>query len=184
MEAQLVRFRPDRAQRAPTPWRPRQPELMRQLEERNSQPPKPWTPLASPIAEHLDPRPSVPTLKPYQLKPKRGKETFMEPPIEQPPPWSRAPSGPPDPKKLKRMKKKLDELKIRKIRKIRHLRKKHNGLTHKQNSLRKVILDLKCGTKPEPVPEPEWNFKEHEQAFRGAYRSYRVNRRPKMGIGH
>ena len=39
-----VRFRPDR---------PRQPELIRQLEQRNPQPPKPLT-----------------TLKPYQLKPK------------------------------------------------------------------------------------------------------------------
>ena len=68
-----VRFRPDR---------PRQPELLRQLEERNPQPP--------------------PTLKRYQLKPKRGKETFIEPPIEQPP---SAVSR--DPKKLKRIKKKL-----------------------------------------------------------------------------
>ena len=78
----LVRFRPDR---------PRQPELMRQLEERNPQPPKPSTSLASPIAGRLGPRTSecrgprasVPTLKPYQLKPKRGKETFTEPPMKQ-----------------------------------------------------------------------------------------------------
>ena len=32
------------------------------------------------------------------------------------------------------------------------------------------------------MPEPEWNFKEHEQAFNGAYRSYRVNGRPKMDV--
>ena len=34
----------------------------------------------------------------------------------------------------------------------------------------------------EPVPEPEWNFKEHEQAFGGAYQSYRVNGRPKIDV--
>ena len=32
------------------------------------------------------------------------------------------------------------------------------------------------------MTEPEWNFKEREQAFSGAYRSYRVNGRPKMGV--
>ena len=76
------------------------------------------------------------------------------------------------------MKKKLDEL----SRKIRHSRKKHKGMIHKRNALRKVIEGLKCGTKPEPMPEPEWSFKEHEQAFNGAYRSYRVNGRPRMDV--
>ena len=80
----------------------------------------------------------------------------MEPP-EQPPPDPN--SG--DPKILKRMKKKLDELN----RKIRHSRKKHDGMIHKQNSLRKVIEARKGGTKPELLPEPEWNFKECELAF-------------------
>ena len=91
-----VRFRPGR---------PRQPELLRQLEERNPQPP--------------------PTLKPYQLKPKREKETFIEPPIEQ----KELPPGAVsrDPKKLKHMNTKLDELN----RKIRHSRKKHDGMIHK-----------------------------------------------------
>ena len=28
--------------------------------------------------------------------------------------------------------------------------------------------------------EPEWKFTEHEQAFGGAYRSYRVNGKPRM----
>ena len=78
------------------------------------------------------------------------------------------------------MKKKLDEL----SRKIRHSRKKHDGLIHKHNSLRKAIDGLKHGTKPqaspEPEPEPEWNFK--EKAFDGDYRSFRVNGRPKMDI--
>ena len=91
-----------------------------------------------------------------------------------------------DPKKLKRMKKNLDELN----RKIRHSKKRHNGLIHKRNSLRKAVEGLKLGTKPEvlgprtaePVPEPDWTFKEHEQVFGGAYRSYRVNGRPKMDV--
>ena len=104
-----VRFRPDR---------PRQPELIRQLEERNPQPLQP------------------PTLKPYQLKTKRGKETFIESPMEQ------KESPPTNPKKLKCMKKKLGELN----RKIRHSRKKHDGLIHKQNSLKKAIEGLKGPT--------------------------------------
>ena len=82
----------------------------------------------------------------------------------------------PDPKKLKQMKKKLDELN----RKIRRSRKKHDRMIHKRNTLRKVIEGIKRGTKPEPVPEPEWNFKERERTFGGAYRSYRVNGRPRM----
>ena len=96
---------------------------------------------------------------------------------ESPPPLAGR-SAPLDPKKLKRMKKKLDELNW----KIRHSRKKHDGMIHKRNFLRKAIEVLKCSTKPEPVPELEWNFKEREQAFRGAYRSYRVNGRPKMDV--
>ena len=110
--------------------------------------------------------------KPYQLKPKRGTKLeppMLEPPVEQPPP---------DPKKLKRMKKKLDEL----SRKIRHSRKKHDGMIHKRNSLTKVIEALKRGSKQKPVPESDWTFKEREQAFRGAYRSYRVDARPKMEV--
>ena len=121
-------WRPPRPTRAPLsplpsvrcrPDRPRQPELLRKLEERNPRPLQP-----PPFAGC-----STPTLKPYQLKPKRGKETFIEPPVE------RAESPTINPKKLKRMKKKLDELN----RKIRHSRKKHNGLIHKRNSLRKAI---------------------------------------------
>ena len=37
-----------------------------------------------------------------------------------------------------------------------------------------------CGASPEPLPEPEFIFKELEQAFRRAYRSYRVKGEPKM----
>ena len=92
----LVRFRPDK---------PRQPELLRQLEERNPQPVRPTT------------------LKPYQLKPKRGKETFIDPPVKQPP--VEQPSL--NQKQIKRMKKKLGKL----IKKIRHSKKKHNNLVSK-----------------------------------------------------
>ena len=78
------------------------------------------------------------------------------------------------------MKKKLDELN----RKIRHSRKKRDGMIHKRNSLRKAIETLKRGTKSEPLPEAlgpcEFIFKELEQAFGRAYRSYRVKGEPKM----
>ena len=92
---------------------------------------------------------STPKLdKPYQLKPKRDA------PIE-----GRSDDSI-DHKKLKRMKKKLDELN----RKIRHSRKKHDGIVHKRNALRKVIDEIKHGSKPLP-PKPDWNFKEHKRAF-------------------
>ena len=148
LQAQSVRFRPDR---------PRQPELMRRLE---------GIPAPPALTASRRPYPKRDTeFEPYQLKAKRGTnvEPFLELPIVEPPT-----ELPPDPKKLKRMKTKLDELN----RKIRPSRKKHDGLIHKRNSLRKTTEGLKRGTKPEPVPEPEWNFK--EQAFGGAYRSYRV----------
>ena len=73
------------------------------------------------------------TNKPYQLKPEGVMmwNLFLEPPISELPPLV-----PPEPKKLKRMKKKLDELNS----KIRHVRKKkHDGLIHKWNLLRKAI---------------------------------------------
>ena len=73
------------------------------------------------------------------------------------------------------MKKKLEELN----RKIRHSRKKRDGIVHKRNALRKAIEDIKT-TSTKPTIEPEWNFMEHEQAFGGAYRSYRVNGKPRM----
>ena len=64
-------------------------------------------------------------------------EPFLEPTIEELPPGIKlSTSG--DPKKLKRIKKKLDELN----RKIRHSGKKHDGMIHKRNSLRKAIEAL------------------------------------------
>ena len=73
------------------------------------------------------------------------------------------------------MKKKLDELN----RKIRHSRKKHDGLIHKRNSLRKAIEELKRGNRQHTI-EPVQGFVEHERAFRRAYRTYRVNGRSRM----
>ena len=104
-----VRFRPNR---------PRQPELLRQLDERNSQPVRPTT------------------FKPYQLKPKRGKETFIEPPVKQPPS---------NQKQIKCMKKKLGELN----KKISHSKKKHNNLISKRNSIKKKIKELKRPREPD-----------------------------------
>ena len=137
---QSVKFGPDR---------PRQPELMRKLEG-----------IPTPPAPIPPPRPQrpAPEFKPYQLKSKRNG---IEPPIEK-----QSINEKVDPKKLKRMKKKLDELN----RKIRNSRKKHNGMIHKRNALRKAIEEIKRDTKPEvlgprtaePMAEPEWNFKERE----------------------
>ena len=107
--------------------------------------------------------------KPYQLRSKRDKrlEPFSEPPVVEPPI-----EQPPDPKKLKRMKKKLDKLN----RKIRHYKNKRDEMIRKRNSLKKAMETLKRGVKP----EPEFIFKELEQAFGRAYRSYRVKGEPKM----
>ena len=137
-----VRFRPDR---------PRQPELLRQLNERSRQP-------------ELQPPDS---LKPFQLRPKRGKKTFIEPPVEQPP----------SQKQIKRMKKKLGKLN----KKIRHSEKKNNGLISKRNSLRKKIEELKEPGRPEPKPE-SFNPIERQQAFNRAYRNYRIDGRPRMDM--
>ena len=73
------------------------------------------------------------------------------------------------------MKKKLNELN----RKIRHPKKKNDGLIHKRNALRKATESAKHGTEPKRSI-PEFIFKEREQAFGGAYRSYRVEGVPKM----
>ena len=144
---------------------------------RNNPPPPVTQPTSSKYAKFTS----------YQLRSKRDKrsEPFLEPPVEQAPPGPATASG--DPKKRKRMKKKLDELN----RKIRHSRKKHDGMIHKRNSLRKAIETLKRDAKPPPSraspdalgpssAEPEFIFKELERAFGRAYRSYRVKGEPKM----
>ena len=105
----------------------------------------------------------IPALKPYQLKPKRGKETFVEPPMEQ------EPSSTASLKQIKFMKKKLGKLN----KKIRHSKKKHNNLISKRNSIKKKIKELKVSR--EPKPEESFNPIELEQALNRAYRSYRIN---------
>ena len=109
-------------------------------------------------------------LKPYQLKQKkkRGKETFIE----------QKELPPPEPKKLKRMKKKLNDLNS----KIRHSQKKNDGLIHKGNSLRRAIEEIKQANRRQPTIELAQGFVECEQAFRGTYRSYRVNGRTRMDV--
>ena len=68
------------------PMRTRRPPQMSTWEPRprpapRTRPPKSTRPLPPPPSV----RPRQPDFKPYQLKPKRGKETFIEPPVEQPP---------------------------------------------------------------------------------------------------
>ena len=127
--------------------------MLRQLDKRNPQPVRPTT------------------FKPYQLKPKRGKETFIEPPVEQPPS---------NQKQIKCMKKKLGKL----SKKIKHSKKKHNKLVSKRNSIKEKIEELKRPRKPEELHEPEETFNpiELEQVFNGAYRNYRINGRSRMDV--
>ena len=75
------------------------------------------------------------------------------------------------------MKKKLDQLN----RKIRHSKNKNNGLIHKRNSLRRVIKELKQGTRQAPI-EHRQGFVERKRAFGGAYRSYRIDRMSRMDV--
>ena len=117
---------------------PRPPPALR------TRPPRPTRPPPPPPV-----RPRQQELKPYQLKPKRGKETFIEPPMKQEP----TPTS--NPKQIKRMKKKLGKLN----KKIRHSKKKHNNLISKQNSIKK-IKQLE-GPRPEELKGPQ----EPEESF-------------------
>ena len=128
-------------------------------------------------APRLKPTPSVrprqpdsQNPRPYQLKSERGKETFIEPPVEQ------KELPPSNLKQIKRMKKKLGKLN----KKIRHSKKDHNNLISKQNSIKKRIEELKGLCKPEP--EESFNPIELEQALNRAYRSYRINGRSRMDV--
>ena len=112
----LVRFRPDRP---------------RQLEERNSIP-----------ASHRRP----PALKPYQLKPKKGQEIFIESPVEQ-----KDVSPPPNEKQIKCIKKNVDKLN----KKIRHSKSKCNNLISKRNPKKKKTKEMKGLSKPEVSREPK-----------------------------
>ena len=106
--------------------------------------------------------------KPYHL---RGKETFIEPPMKQPPS---------NQKQIKRMKKKLSKLN----KKIRHSKRKHNNLISKRNSIKKKIEELKGPREPRESHKPEESFNpiELEQALNRAYRSYRINGRSRMDV--
>ena len=77
-------------------------------------------PCTKPKKPTRSPPPPPQKLRPYQLKPKGGKETFIEPPMEQTSPTSNQ-------KQIKCMKKKIGKLN----KKIRHSKKKHNGLISK-----------------------------------------------------
>ena len=50
----------------------------------------------------------------------------------------------------------------------------------KRNSIKKKIEELKGSREPEP--EESFHPIEHEQAFGGAYRSYRINGMPRMDV--
>ena len=131
----------------------------RQLEERNSKP-----------ASHRRP----PALKPYQLKPKKGQEIFIEPPVGQ-----KKVSPPQNAKQIKCIKKNLGKLN----KKIRHSKRKYNNLISKRNPIKKKTKELKGLSKPEVSREPKsFNPAELEQAFYRAYRSYRINGRSKMDV--
>ena len=73
------------------------------------------------------------------------------------------------------MKKKLNELN----RKIRHSKKKHSGMIHKRNALKKAIEGIKHGTKP-ASEESEPNWRSIERDVNGSYRRYMVNGRPRI----
>ena len=80
------------------------------------------------------------------------------------------------------MKKKLGKLN----KKIRHSKKKHNGLISKRNLIKKKIKEARRASQVElkgpRKPDETFNPIEHEQAFRTAYKSYRVNGRPRMDV--
>ena len=192
---QSVRFRPDR---------PRQPELLRQLDERQptsremdifeqqemrkdrpkvmsklndwydwlvNHVPEPITDKASRAFKTFkdkvvglfkgDTGNEDQKFKPYQL---RGK-TSIEPPVKQPP----------NQKQINRMKKNL----AKPNKKIKRSKNKNNSLISKRNSLRRKIKELKGSIVCEPKP---FNPIEREQAFGRAYRSYRINGRPRMDV--
>ena len=75
------------------------------------------------------------------------------------------------------MKKKLDKLN----KKIRHSKRKHNNLIYKQDLTKNKTEELK-GPRESHEPEESFNPIEREQAFGRAYRSYRINGRPRMDV--
>ena len=122
-KAKLITFLQNNLQPTPAPYtKPPKP----------TRPPPPppqmstWEPIddrqrqASPLVKSRQPSDSQ-NPRPYQLRPKRGKETFIEPSIEQ------KELPPSNLKQIKCMKKKLGKLN----KKIRHSKRKHNNLISK-----------------------------------------------------
>ena len=64
-------------------------------------------------------------------------------------------------------------------RKIRHSRKKHDNLIRRRSNLKKTIDEM-IRSCPTVVKEHKFEFKELEEAFGRAYRSYRVEGKPKI----
>ena len=89
---------------------------------------------------------------------------------------------PPNAKQIERMKKKLGKLN----KEIRHSSRKHSNLVPKRNSIRKKIEELNGPREPVSwIPAVELGpggTVDLNQAFGRAYRSYRINGRPRMDI--
>ena len=120
-KAELITFLQNNFQPIPAPHT--RPPALRTRPPRSIRPPPPPPHMST--WESIDDRPipaprPIPTLRPYQLKPKRGKDTFIEPPIKH------KELPPSSPKQIKRMKKKLGKLN----KKIRHSKRKHNNLIY------------------------------------------------------
>ena len=107
--------------------------------------------------------------------------------VQQPEGMDEPPKVKYDPKKLKCMKK--DLAKINK--KIRRSKKKHDHMIRKRNNLKKAIEVQSAAerdmqrSKPTPQPKPappprQPGFRELEQAFGRAYKSYRTMGRPRI----
>ena len=149
--------------------------MLRQLGERHPRSVRPRQPQPAGPAQAHPPAPhrQPPAPKPYQLKPKRDQETFIELSVE------KKEVPPLNTKQIKHLKKKQGKLNN----KIRHSKKKHNNLISKRNSIKKKIEELKGPSKPEEEQNKEsFNPVELEQAFDRAYRSYRINGRSRIGV--
>ena len=135
-------------------------------------PPKPTRP-----PPPAPPRPiPPPVFQRYQPREKGSKVSD----VQQPEGMDEPPKVKYDPKKLKHMKQNLAELN----KKIRRSKKKHDNMIRRKNNLKKAIDEM-VRSKPIPQPKPtppsrQPEFRELEQAFGRAYRSYRTMGRPRI----
>ena len=81
-----------------------------------------------------------------------------------------------DPKKLKRMKRDLGELN----RKVRHSRKKLDNLIRRSDNLKKTIDEMMKASSTKEPPQHKFELKDLAEVFGCAYRSYRVDGKPKI----